>query len=239
MSLLRFVYANAAPAGGRWPYSGFWQTDPSGANRSIDDFEYLARVVERLQERGLVEWGTAGPEVYLVGYGSGAQLALEAAARHPERYAGVAALLPDKINTFRPPPRRADTRLSRILFVTLQDERPFAYWPGVPLDLATIDEWAAAVGLPRLAFQKGLEPELGSGAQVSQASLALHLMPAGTRLLDVGGPDHGRPAVRVLVVQRKDAIDVGPDKGPAPVDAATLAWEFLGSSAGKPGAAAP
>jgi pimeloyl-ACP methyl ester carboxylesterase len=231
------VYANAAPAAGRPPNSGVWCTDP-GAHRSIDDFAYLSRVVERLGER-------AGPAVYLVGYGSGAQLALEAAARHPERYAGVAALLPDQINMFPAPPRRADTRLSRLLFVTLQAERPWAYWPGVPLDVASIDEWAVALGLPRLTFQQGLKPELESGAQatllanaMSEASLALRqVVPAGTRLLDLGEPDHGGPAVRVVVVQSKDAIGVGPGGSPAFMDAAALAWDFF--QRGGPGAARP
>jgi pimeloyl-ACP methyl ester carboxylesterase len=238
---LILVYANAAPAAGRWPYSGSWQTDPSGADRSIDDFAYLARIVERLGERGLVEWGSDGPDVYLVGYGSGARLALEAAARHPERYAGVAALLPDKINAFRPPPRSAETRLSRMFFVTLQDERPWAYWPGVPLDVATIDEWAVAIGLPRLAFQQGLQPEPGReqsttplASAASQASLTLrHVVPAGTRLLDIGEPDQGGPAVRVLVVQSKDAIEVSHDGSPALLDVATLTGEFLLGPAGK------
>jgi len=231
------VYAHAAPAASRSLNSGFWQTDPEGADRSIDDFAYLARVVERMEERGLVERSAGGPDVYLVGYGSGAGLALEAAARHPERYAGVAALLPDKINAFLAPPRRADTRLSRLLFVTLQDDRPWAYWPGVPLDTAVLDEWAVAVGLPRLAFQQGLqpEPELGNGDQstllakaMSTASTALRqVVPAGTRLLDVGEPEQGGPAVRVLIVPSKDVLNAGRDGSPAPLDAPTLAWEFL------------
>jgi pimeloyl-ACP methyl ester carboxylesterase len=235
------VYANAAPAASRFLKSGFWQTDPEGANRSIDDFAYLARVVEHLEERGLVEQSAGGPDVYLVGYGSGARLALEAAARNPERYAGVAALLPDKINAFRPPPRRADTRLSRMLFVALQDERPWAYWPGVPLDIATLDEWSVAVGLPRLAFQQGLQPEPGRAdrepalaSTVSGASMTLgRVVPAGTRLLDVGEPDRAGPAVRVLVVPSRDMIEVGPD-GTVPLDAVTLSWEFLRGAARTP-----
>lgn len=234
------VYANASPAASL--KTRFWQTDPEGANRSIDDFAYLARVVDRLEERGLVERSAGGPDVYLVGYGSGARLALEAAARYPERYAGVAALLPDKINAFRPPPRRADTRLSRIFFVTLQDERPWTYWPGVPLDVATLDEWSVAVGLPRLSFQQGLQPEPGSAKQTpslastaSRASLTLgHVVPAGTRLLDVGEPDHAGPAVRVVVVPSKDAVEVGPNGTAAPLDAVTLSWEFLRGAAERP-----
>ncbi|HVZ36572.1 MAG TPA: hypothetical protein VG963_29280, partial [Polyangiaceae bacterium] len=180
---------------------------------------------------------------------SGGRLALEAAARNPERYSGVAALLPDKINTFRAPPRRADTRLSRMFFVTLQDERPWAFWPGVPLDTAVLDEWSVAVGLPPLAYQQLLKPEpaLGSGDEsalltnaMSTASSTLRqVVPAGTRLLDVGEPDRGGPALRVLVVPSKDVLNVGPDGSAAPLDALPLAWEFLSGAGRKPSAATP
>ncbi|HEU4579582.1 MAG TPA: hypothetical protein VFS67_15090 [Polyangiaceae bacterium] len=240
------VYANAAPALGHLPNSGVWQSDPD-ANGGIDDFAYLARIVERLQKRRLLDNSrAASPDVYLVGYGSGARMALEAAARYPGRYAGVAALLPDKINAFRPPPRRAGARLSRLFFVTVQDARPWAYWPGVPLDVATIDEWAVAVGLPRMAFQQGLEPEPGLGDQsallanaMSTASAVLRgVVPAGTRLLDAGEPEHDGPAVRVLVVPSKDALALGAGGSPAPLQVAPLAWEFLRGGVGKPSAPA-
>ena len=237
------VYANAAPASGRFPSSGFWQTDP-GANRAIDDFAYLARVVERLGERGLIEPGGSGPDVYLVGYGSGARLALEAAAQHPERYDGVAALLPDKINRTRPPPRRADTRLARLLFLTLENKRPWAYWPGEPLDIGALEEWVVAVGLPRFSAQHRLEKAGGDPASdladaMTEAKLAARqLVPSSTQLFDFGEPETRAPAVRVLVVQSKAAINVGPGGGPAPVDGATLAWEFLRGAADKAGAPA-
>jgi hypothetical protein len=54
--------------------------------------------------------------------------------------------------------------------------------------------------------------------------------------------------VRVVVVQSKAALDVGPGASPAPVDAATLAWEFFERAVpgfldrarrGYPGAAGP
>jgi len=253
------VYANAAPAAGRLPNSGVWHTDP-GAQRAIDDFAYLARVVERLDERGLLYKPAAeelaslragsGPDVYLVGYGSGAQLALEAAAQHPERYTGVAALLPHKVNRSHPQPRRADTRLSRLLFVALEDHRG-EYWPGAPLDMAVVDEWKGAVGLPDLTMQlrskldmPGADPEpllLPLRPALDEASLlARRLVPAGTRILDSSFPDRRGPAVRVLVVQNKAALDVGPGGRPAAVEAATLASEFfLGGIHGHPGAVRP
>jgi pimeloyl-ACP methyl ester carboxylesterase len=239
------VYADAAPAAGRSPDSGVWQTDP-GANRAIDDFAYLARVVERLDQRGLLyEAGGLGPDVYLVGYGSGARLALEAAAQHPERYVGVAALLPDQLNRSRPPPRRADARLSRVFFVTLQDERPGVYWPGAPLTVAWIKDWGAAIGFQAPA---GQPPPLNLGTDVqplgpaidAPSLLARGIVPAGTRFFDSAFPDKGGQFLRVLVVQSKTALDVGPGGRPAPVDAATLVWEFFARGAPRyPGAAWP
>lgn len=236
------VYANAAPTAGRFPSSGFWQTDP-GANRAIDDFAYLERVLERVDER--LPYKPAGfrPGVFLVGYGSGARLALEAAAQHPERYAGVAALLPDKINRSRPPPHSSDTRLSRLLFVTLENQRPYAYWPGEPLDIAALEEWIVAVGQPRFSAQQRLERgnEAATLADtLTEAQLAARqLVPPDTRLFDFGGAEKSDPAVRVLVVQSKDALQVGAGGSRAPVDGATLAWEFLSGALGKPGASAP
>jgi pimeloyl-ACP methyl ester carboxylesterase len=250
------VYANAAPTGGRFPNSGFWQTDP-GANRAIDDVAYLARVVERLGERWpapvrpeQVE-SREGPAkvVYLVGYGSGAQLALEAAAQHPDRYAGVAAILPDKVNHSRPPPHSADTRLSRLLFVTLQEEHPGGHWPGAPLDVGVLNDWKAAVGLPHLTIQpqtngdqlvKGERP-LQAVAVADTALLPRRVVPTGTRLFTASFPDHRGVAVCALVVQSKAAIDVGPGGSPAPMDAAKIvrAFFFEGDVPGQPGAAAP
>jgi pimeloyl-ACP methyl ester carboxylesterase len=226
------VYANGAPGSGRFPSSGVWQTDP-GANRAIDDFAYLALLIERLQ--GHLQ-PPAGLDVYLVGYGSGARLALEAAAGHPERYAGVAAFLPNEINRSRPPPRRPDTRLSRLLFVTLENKRPWAYWPGEPLDIASLEEWVVAVGLPRFSAQRRLEggddaPDLADSMTKAQLA-ARQLVPPDMQLLDFGAPENTGPAVRVLVAQRKSDIAVMPGGRRAPVDAATLAWEFLRGAAG-------
>ena len=230
------VYANAAPASGRFPSSGVWQTDP-GANPAIDDFAYLKLVIERLQRRLSAD---VVLDVYLVGYGSGARLALEEAAQRPERYAGVAAFLPDKINRSRPPPRGPDAHLNRLLFVTLENKRPWAYWPGEPLDIASLEEWVVAVGLPRFSAQQRLES--GNQAAVladamTEAQLAARqLVPADMQLFDFGQPEDGAPAVRVLVGQRKEDIAVRAGGRRAPIDAATLAWEFLHGAVGKAGA---
>jgi pimeloyl-ACP methyl ester carboxylesterase len=251
------VYANAAPSEGRFPNSGFWQTD-AGANRAIDDFAYLARVVERLGEHWRIEPGGPGLDVYLVGYGSGGQLALEAAAQHPERYVGVAAILPDKVNRSRPPLRRADTRLSRLLFVTLQEHHPGTrgaiqgegrYWPGAPLDAARLDEWKGTIGLSEVTMRAQAKLDrpiqdqrpLRRVAVTGTALLPRRVVPAGTRMFTSSFPDQRGIAVCALVVPRKSAIDVGPDGRPAPLDVARVvrAFFFEGGVPGNPGAAGP
>lgn len=90
---LVLVYANgsppATPADARWTHSGVWQTD-AGAHPAVDDAAYLDAVVADLRA-----WRDLAPgEVFLAGYGTGATMALSAALRHPDRYAGVAAFLP-------------------------------------------------------------------------------------------------------------------------------------------------
>jgi len=232
------VYASAAPAAGRPPDSGLWQTEP-GAHRAIDDFAYLARIVERLDARGLLyQRKNSGPDVYLVGYGSGAQLALEAAARHPERYAGVAAILPNEVNRTRPPPRRADTRLARLMFVSQ---------PGPPLNEAVFQEWNGALGLPHSGMGQPSKPDLPAeggellGPAIDQEALiARRVVPEGTRILDSPFPDRGGPVMRAVVVQDRAALDVGPDGRPAPLDVARVAWEFFERGVpGYPGPDAP
>jgi predicted esterase len=137
------VYANGSQSVLRtenaWVNAGVWQTD-EGAHPAVDDSEYLRAVVEQLREkRGLAQSG----EVFLAGYGSGAVMALSAALRHPERYAGVAAFLPSRS------PRKEDLdgapgkvpRASRLhsVFVALPDA------PSSDAS-AIASEWMAALG---------------------------------------------------------------------------------------------
>lgn len=69
---------------------GVWQTD-ADAHPLVDDVAYLDAIVGDLRRHGLAQ-----REVFLLGQGSGGVMALAAAMRHPERYAGVAAFLPPR-----------------------------------------------------------------------------------------------------------------------------------------------
>ncbi|MEO8182771.1 MAG: hypothetical protein ABI895_28390 [Deltaproteobacteria bacterium] len=118
--------------------AGVWQTD-EGAHPAVDDSEYLRGVVEQLREKRHLARG----EVFLAGYGSGAVMALTAALRHPERYAGVAAFLPSRLPWKEdlgagPGPTERDRRL-RSVFVALSDA------PRTDASAIAV-QWAAALG---------------------------------------------------------------------------------------------
>lgn len=136
------VYANGSPSvlgTASGPINaGVWQTD-EGAHPAVDDSEYLRGVVEQLQEKRQLARG----EVLLAGYGSGAVMALTAALRHPERYAGVAAFLPSRLpwkEDLGGAPRRTKqgSRL-RSVFVALPDA------PRIDASAIAV-QWAAALG---------------------------------------------------------------------------------------------
>lgn len=218
---LLVVYANAGPgpATGRFPNSGGWQTDP-GANRALADEAYLARIWTDLRERQVIEGAN---DVYLVGYGGGGVMALEAAARHPELYDGVAALLPPRVSPLRPATHQPNARLSRVLFVTLKSERPDDDWPGKPLDVALLEDWALAVGLPLtdqgISERRGLRPPA--------RAISLPGRTEEVQQFEFATPARRGAAVRILVVPRGDELGVGADGSAAPLDAAVQAWEFL------------
>jgi len=225
---LLVVYANAGPgpATSRFPNSGGWQTDP-GANRALDDVAYLVRISTDLRERRVIEGGN---DVYLVGYGGGGVMALEAAARNPELYSGVAALLPPRLSSLQPAPRQPASRLSRVLFVTLASHRPEYYWPGKPLDEALVEDWALAVGLPR--SNQGVDGKLG--VHPPTRSIRLPGRSTDVQQFDFVARTKDDAAVQVLVVPRGDELSVGSGGSAAPLDIATHVGDSL-RVARKPG----
>jgi pimeloyl-ACP methyl ester carboxylesterase len=219
------VYANAGPGArtGRFPNSGGWQTDP-GANPAVDDEAYLAGVIEQLQKRGKI---TGANPVFLIGYGGGGTLALETAAEHPDRYRGVAALLPSGVNRARPEEHLKGSKLSRVLFIVTAVERPSDYWPGKPADVAVLEEWAVAIGLPRFEVQRREQEQLVGRAHDEPALPEALALPSGSAHYDFGSPENRSPRLRVLVVPPGKALDVGPGGSPPPIDASAQIWAFV------------
>jgi poly(3-hydroxybutyrate) depolymerase len=132
------VYANAVPGHGMGPSvparpnEGRWQTNDLAA-AEFDDDEYLQLVVEDLLRRGVIDGQN---EVFLVGQSEGANLALQAAARRPDFYAGVAAFMPYVL--VPPPVLPPGARLSKALFVVQEGG-----------GMAMAKQWALSLGVPR------------------------------------------------------------------------------------------
>ena len=173
---------------------GGWQTD-AGAHPQVDDEEYLDRIILDLSRRGIIGGGN---DVWLVGKGSGAVMALAAAARHPERYTGVAALSPPRLDA---PPReglsgpRMGRRLARALFMI--EGRPEQVFGG---ELETrAKQWALALGVPPSRARAVASPRV-----------------PGLRQIDIGTTDSGAPGVRILT------LEPGHDPFPPPGAADTL-----------------
>lgn len=233
---LVLVYANAAPGPGtnvKVPNSGGWQTDPD-AHPQVDDQEYLRLIMRELRTRGVV----AGEnDLYLLGVGSGADMALTAAARQPNVYAGVAAFYPRAAGNVEPPRPSQRGRLSRVLFVErrTRDED----WLDQRVQ-AVANRWALGVGLPQPLLRSmrvdALPPAPEKGRRKSEAT------PASTiQRWDIASHASAGPGVRVLVLeQRAGLLPVQPG-APGAFDGAREAWAFLSGADGiapRPAAAA-
>jgi poly(3-hydroxybutyrate) depolymerase len=142
---LVLVYANAAPGLATSVHigdSGAWQTDRR-THGEIDDEDYLRRIVEDLGTRDVID---ASSDIYLVGYGDGAAMALDAAVRSPGLYAGVAAFAPSNLAFVEPARPRASARLSRVMIMVEVPSRGTT--EGWRLSMPMFARrWAAALGL--------------------------------------------------------------------------------------------
>jgi pimeloyl-ACP methyl ester carboxylesterase len=196
------VYANAAPGLATSvdvADSGAWQTDRR-THGEVDDVDYLRRVVEELGTRDIIDGSN---DVFLVGHGDGAAMALDAAVQSPGLYAGVAAFAPSNLAFIEPARARASARLSRVMIVVEVPSRGTA--EGWRLSMPMFARrWAAALGLePRVS---GRIWNFGNPRQ-----------PTGTlEQFDVSLPATGSYGVRIYVAE--GAVDA-PD--------ALHAWHYL------------
>jgi len=146
------IYANAAPGlatSVALADSGAWQTDRR-THLEIDDEDYLRRIVEDLSARDIIGGSS---DIFLVGYGDGAAMALDAAVRRPGLYVGVAAFAPSNLAFTEPARPRASAILSRVMIVVDMPSRATdeAWHLGMPMFAR---RWAAALGLEqKVAFR--------------------------------------------------------------------------------------
>lgn len=208
------VYGNGGPsvsgAAQGLSNAGVWQTDET-AHPAVDDLEYLRRLIGDLRgRRGLAQSG----EIFLAGYGSGAVMALAAAARDPELYSGVAAFLPtrsprpDELGTL---PRQASgERRLRSVFVLL----PAAAGED-PSTLAW--QWASALGSEpgpvRVTREK---PGIQRVDTPLAGGISLRLVRLSTEVDPFPVPGGGDPITRAASAARPSFFD-----GPG------TAWAFF------------
>lgn len=141
------VYGNAAPGPETRPdpflsNSGVWRHG-SFDDREVDDIDYLQRVVADLGSRRVI---SGSNPVFLAGMSNGGGMVLEAVRRRPERFSGVAALMPYDGAQPGPAPDLHGGALKRVLVAYSIDD------PGEPeryhLKLAELTAaWAAALGV--------------------------------------------------------------------------------------------
>jgi poly(3-hydroxybutyrate) depolymerase len=114
------VVANAAPGASTlpdWPNGGRFSTLP-GEQPEVDDLEYLRLLIDDLIARNEI---TEESPLFLVGHSIGGGMALRAVRERPERYRGLAALMPFE-GTPVPVPQEASFTATRMfLAYSLED----------------------------------------------------------------------------------------------------------------------
>jgi poly(3-hydroxybutyrate) depolymerase len=141
------VYGNGLPTVFNIPgllNSGRWRSEYTELGDTVDELEYLERIVKDLTDRVVI---AGGNDVYLVGQSNGGGMALSAARRRPHAYAGVAAFMPFVGFSPTAPDNLAGSRLRRVLIAYSTSD------PALPPNYATQvlaplgKGWARALGV--------------------------------------------------------------------------------------------
>ena len=195
------VYANGAPGSStvaERPNGGRFSLNLTTAS-PVDDVEYLKLVVDDLVERGVV---SGKNPLYLAGHSIGGGLALEAAMQNPQRYRGIAAIMPFDGVPPNAPQASKSYALDRVLFAFTRAD------PDLPTGYDSLlaplaSKWAAALGI---ALQEPTQQQLvdrvveGKNYTGNNAT-ALRTRDSHVKRLDYTDPHTGR-AVRVLEFDR-------------------------------------
>jgi poly(3-hydroxybutyrate) depolymerase len=142
------VYGNGLPTSFNIPglsNSGHWRSEYTELGATVDELEYLQRIVQDLADRAVI---AGGNDVFLVGQSGGGGMALSAARQRPNAYAGVAAFMPYVGFSATATENLAGTRLRRVLFAysAIDPALPPNYSTQVLAPLAKA--WARALGVP-------------------------------------------------------------------------------------------
>ncbi len=217
------VYANAAP--GAYTVAerlngGRFSLDASD-NPEVDDTEYLKLIVDDLIERGLV---SGDNPLYLAGHSIGGGLALEAAMADPERYRGVAAIMPFDSSRPKEPDASTDYALERLLVAFTHDDPdlPTGYDSLLP---PLISKWADVLGVSgKETAEEEFEDRVVEGDQYrGDDATALRTRDSHAKRRDLKDPESGR-SVRVLEFDH--AGHFWPMQGPYEDDAVLSEYGF-------------
>ncbi len=166
------VYGNGLPTSFNipgWPNSGRWRSEYTEAHGTVDEVEYLQRVIQDLVAGSVI---AGGNDVYLVGQSNGGGMALSAARQRPNAYAGVAAFMPFVGFSATAPKTLAGTRLRRVLFAysNLDPALPPHYSTQVLTPLAKA--WARALGVPDSELESPTVTQLPDSVREGEGRVA-------------------------------------------------------------------
>jgi poly(3-hydroxybutyrate) depolymerase len=154
------VYGNGLPTSfnrAGLPNSGRWRWEQRERRATVDDVDYLARIVDDLSARAVI---AGGNDVYLVGQSNGGGMALAAARLRPDAYAGVAAFMPFVGFSPDAPESLVGKRLRRVMlaYSTGDPGLPPGYAVAVLVPLAR--SWARALGIADRDIESAVEVPL-------------------------------------------------------------------------------
>jgi poly(3-hydroxybutyrate) depolymerase len=245
---LLVVYANAAPgaqtsANPQFTNTGAWR-QAHWDDGQVDDVEYITLTLADLQARGVI--AGANP-VLLAGLSNGGGMVLEAARRAPERWRGIAALMPFDGLDPKPVPDLTRTSLRRVLLAyTIGDPAmPPGYHETMALQPA---RWGKALGIPDAVLaapRRHVVPNTIAEGRDYRGSnkVALATRDSQATEIDLGTPK-AAAQVRVLVMDhaghfwpnpkadREDWILEHYGFRNQDLDAADVVWDFLREAVG-------
>lgn len=237
------VYGNAAPGAetvSERPNGGAFRM--ASGQSQIDDFDYLQKIIDDLAARGRI---SGKNPVFLAGLSNGGGMAHVAALHDPNRYRGLAEVMPYPGTTVAVPPVAGGYALRRVLLAYSVTDPGLP--PGYATQLAPLGRaWAAALGLSRReqdAPQTTALPDL-----VQEGADYQGTAPNALRTRDSQGAavDYGNDpaAAHVRVLRFDHAGHLWPSANPPDreqeianfgfrnqdVEMADVVWEFFRSS---------
>jgi poly(3-hydroxybutyrate) depolymerase len=188
------VYGNAAPGPATVPERPnggmFYLKSDTTTTPELDDKKYLELIINDLIDRGIV---TGNNPVFLAGHSNGGALALEAWLATPERYAGIAAIMPYVGNVTNPPEIPDEASVKGIFVAYTHDD------PGLPeghhnLIESLIQNWASALSIqpddPTQIQTTPLEDRVVEGKENTDSGATVRrTRDSHCKQIDYGNPD--------------------------------------------------